>query len=254
MILGLMIGPILLAGCSLMVAPEDDPLYLKMTEMDNRLDRVERLTDNEGLTNLLVKLEALQKDVQELRNDVETLQYESEQSSGRQRDLYLDVDQRLQNIEQAAARSGAELAAISGGAAIATQLAVPGGSDRDNYQAAFDLMKQGRYDEAAAGFQQFLVAFPTSGLTDNAQYWLAETYYVGQNFPQALTEFQALVERYPDSGKIPDAMLKIGYCNYELKAWDASRTALSMVVKDYPETTAARLASQRLGLLKSEGH
>jgi TolA-binding protein len=69
-----------------------------------------------------------------------------------------------------------------------------------------------------------------------------------------LTEFQALLERYPDSGKIPDAMLKIGYCNYELKAWDASRTALSMVVKNNPETTAARLASQRLGLLKSEGH
>jgi len=115
MILGLVAGPVLLAGCSLMVPPEEDPLYLKMTEMDNRLDRVERLTDNEGLTNLLVKLEALQKDVQQLRNDVETLQYDVEQSSGRQRDLYLDVDQRLQSIEQAAARSGAELAAMSGG-------------------------------------------------------------------------------------------------------------------------------------------
>jgi len=91
-------------------------------------------------------------------------------------------------------------------------------------------------------------------LTDNAQYWLAETYYVGQNFPQALAEFQILLELYPDSGKIPDALLKIGYCNYELEAWDASRSALSMVVKNYPETTAARLASQRLDRLKSEGH
>lgn len=245
---------ILLAGCSLMTSPEDDPMYLKMTEIDNRLDRVERLTDNEGLTNLSAKLDALQTDVQELRNAVETLQHESEQSSGRQRDLYLDVDQRLQTIEQAAARSGAELAAVAGGALIAGQLAVPGGSDRENYQAAFDLMKQGQYDEAAAGFRQFLVAFPTSGLTDNAQYWLAETYYVGQDFPQALIEFQALLERYPDSSKIPDALLKIGYCNYELGAWDASRTALSTVVKRYPETTAARLASQRLDRMKSEGH
>jgi len=252
--LGLMVGPILLAGCSLMVPPEEDPLYLKVTEMDNRLDRVERLTDNEGLTNLLMKLDALQKDVQELRNDVETLQYDVEQSNGRQRDLYLDVDQRLQAIEQAAARSGAELAAMAGGAAIAGQLAVPGGSDRDNYQAAFDLMKQGQYDQAATAFQQFLVAFPTSGLSDNAQYWLAETHYVGQDFPQALIEFQTLLDGYPDSRKIPDALLKIGYCNYELEAWGASRTALSAVVKEYPETTAARLASQRLDRLKSEGH
>lgn len=241
-----------LAGCELLTPPEEDPVYLKLTEVDNRLVRVERLIENEGLMTLLTKLEATQRDVQALRNDVETLQYEVEQSSGRQRDLYMDVDQRLQTIEQTALAS-ASLSVLEGGSLNPGQLPVPGGTDRANYQAAFELLKQGRYDQAAIALQQFMVAFPESGLSDNAQYWLAETHYVTQDYQKALPEFQTVLDRYPDSRKIPDALLKIGYCNYELKRFDASREALSAVVASYPETTAARLATQRLDRIKSEG-
>ncbi len=99
-----------------------------------------------------------------------------------------------------------------------------------------------------------MVAFPDSGLADNAQYWLAETHYVSQKYPQALPEFQALLKRYPDSRKIPDTLLKVGYCHYELEDWGAARAALSTVAADYPETTAARLANQRLDRMKGEGH
>ena len=53
---------------------------------------------------------------------------------------------------------------------------------------------------------------------------------------------------------MPDALLKIGYCNYELKRYDAARESLQAVVASYPETTAARLAGQRLDRMTSEGH
>jgi len=248
----LSVGLTFLGGCELMRPPEEDPVYLKLTEIDNRLDRVERLIDNEGLMTLLTRLEATQRDVQLLRNDIETLQHDVGQSSERQRDLYLDVDQRLQTIEQTTTLN-TSLSVLEGGSLNPGQLPVPGGTDRANYQAAFELLKQGRYDQAAIALQQFMVAFPASNLSDNAQYWLAETHYVTQNYSQALPEFQTVLDRYPDSRKIPDALLKIGYCNYELKRYDASREALSAVVATYPETTAARLASQRIDRIKSEG-
>ena len=56
------------------------------------------------------------------------------------------------------------------------QLPVPAGSDSDNYRAAFELLKEQRYEPAAMAFQQFLVTFPDSELADNAQYWLAESH------------------------------------------------------------------------------
>ena len=142
---------------------------------------------------------------------------------------------------------------LDGGALKPGQLPVPGGSDRANYQAAFELLKQGRYKEASAALRQFRVAFPDSALSDNAQYWLAETYYVSQTYDKALPEFQVVVDKYPQSRKIPDALLKIGYCNYELKKYDAARKALRSVVTSYPETTAARLAAQRLERMTTEG-
>jgi len=242
----------MMAGCELMTPLEEDPLYLKMTDIDNRLVRVERLVENEGLMNLFSQLESLQQDVQSLRNDVETMQHQLEQSNSRQKDLYLDVDQRLQRIEQRTA-SNAELSVLEGGSLNPGQLPVPGGTDRANYQAAFELLKQGRYDQAAIALQQFMVAFPTSELSDNAQYWLAETHYVSQEYQKALPAFQLVLERYPESRKIPDALLKIGYCNYEVKRNADARKALTAVVDRFPETTAARLASQRLDQMKNEG-
>ncbi len=238
-----------LVGCDAFIAPENNPTNIRLNEVDQRLSRVERVVNNEGLVNMLSRLDALEQDLASLRNDVETLQYSVEQSDGRQRQLYLDLDQRLGALE----KTGAGAGVLDGQALNPGQLPVPGGTDRANYQAAFELLKQGRYEEASLALQQFMVTFPQSEYNDNAQYWLAETYYVTQDYRKALGEFQVVLDRFPQSRKLPDALLKIGFCNYELQRWDSSRTALSTVVSQYPETTAARLANQRLELLESEG-
>jgi tol-pal system protein YbgF len=199
----------------------------------------------------------LQADSQALRGQVETLQFQLEQASAAQKQQYQDVDQRLQGIEKSATeRSGAQTegtSVLDGKELKSGQLPVPGGSDRANYQAAFELLKQGRHKEANAALRQFMVAFPESSLLDNAQYWLAETDYVRQRYEKALAEFTIVVDKYPKSRKIPDALLKIGYCNYELKRYSAARKSLQAVVTSYPETTAARLAGQRLESMRGEG-
>ena len=74
-----------------------------------------------------------------------------------------------------------------------------------------------------------------------------------QAFGQALGEFEVVITRYPNSRKVPDALLKVGYCNYELKQWDEARAALKRVQGEFPETTAARLAGQRLQRMTEEG-
>ena len=237
-----------MAGCAFM-PPEQDPLYPQMMDIDGRLARVERTVNNDGLVKLLSRIEAMEKDVQGLRNDIETLQYQVDQSNSRQKDLYLDIDKRLQLLEE----STKDLNVLEGGSLNPGQLPVPGGTDRANYQAAFELLKQGRYDQASIALQQFMVAFPSSELSDNAQYWLAETHYVEQKYKKALPEFETVIKRFPNSRKIPDALLKIGFCHYELKQWNSARQALSTVATDYPETTAARLATQRLERMKTEG-
>lgn len=239
-----------IAGCA-MTPPEEDPVMLRLAEIERRIEAVERILANGSLVDLTLQVDELQRQVAELRGRVETQEYRAEESEERQRSLYMDLDERMQGLESGLSRVAA---APGGGQGGPDELPVPGGSDRENYQAAFELLKEQRYEQAAAAFREFLTTFSDSQLADNAQYWLAETYYVTDRFEEALAQFQVVIDRYPRSRKLPDALLKIGYCNYELERWDAARAALSTVAAESPDTTAARLAEQRLKRMTDEGH
>lgn len=229
--------------------PEEDPVARQLEDLDRRLAAVERILANGSLVDMAVQVDNLQRQVAELRGRAEKLEYDAEETAGRQRDLYQDLDMRIQNLEQRTP-SGA----VDSGSLAPGQLPVPGGSDRDNYQAAFELLKNQEYEQAALAFKQFLSTYPDSELSDNAQYWLAESYYVTEQFDQALRQFQVVIEQFPRSRKVPDALLKMGYCNYELGNWDQARAALSRVQQEFADTTAARLAQQRLDRMAGEGH
>ena len=134
--------------------------------------------------------------------------------------------------------------ALVGGAG--TMQGGPQVSDADAYQAAFDELRDGRYPQAAEGFRLFLADYPDSDLRDNAQYWLAESYYVQKDFDGALRGFQTVIADYPASRKIADAWLKVGYCNYELERWPEARQALTTAANQFPDSTASKLAKERL--------
>ncbi len=250
------LGALLVTGCAALPAQED-PVQLRLTDIESRIIRIERMLDNRTLAELAEQLTAAQREAQQLRGDIETLNFELEQGQQRQRQQYVDLDDRLQQVERGVGASGTSLPSSGsgggGGGGGAGQLPLPGAGDRANYQAAFELLKEGRFDESANAFSQFLITFADSPLADNAQYWLAETAYVNRRFGEALPKFQRVLDVYPDSRKSPDALLKVGYCNYELQRWGAAREALQRVVNEFGDTTAARLAQQRLDRMRSEG-
>jgi tol-pal system protein YbgF len=236
------------AGC-VTTPPEQDPVVQRLSEFDSRLLRIERVLTNQSLLDLSQRVEASQNEARMLRGQLEELQHSVGKSQDQQREMYGDVDRRLTSLE-----GGSSARAVPGaGPAIGSALPVPQGDDRQNYQAAFDLLKDGKYPEAVNGFKQYLATFPNATLADNAQYWLGEAHYVMKEFPEALRNFRVVIDKYPESRKIPDALLKIGYCNYELKNFAEARNSLSRVVQQYGDTTAARLASQRLAKMDGEG-
>jgi len=241
------------SGC-VTTPPSEDPVLVKLTEIEDRLNRLERLTANDSLVKMAGEMDEMQTQLRELRGQVETLNFEDQAAADRQRDQYLDLDRRLQSMEQggagtastASTTSGAVAAGAAAGAAAATSTGGPAANERSSYEAAFELLKEGRYEEARKAFEQYLAEFPNSDLAGHSQYWLAETYYVTQDYKSALPAFRKVVSDYGSSRKLPDALLKIGYCQVELGQLGAARKTLADVVSRYPETTAARLASQRL--------
>ncbi|MEO1204170.1 MAG: tol-pal system protein YbgF [Pseudomonadota bacterium] len=248
----LSVAAVSLAGCTALMDPAEDPVMIKLEQIEQRLQAVERVVQNQSLVELSQQVTALERRADEIQGRTEELDYGSTRTAERQRELYQDLDARLQALE-------ADLQALStpsvldGGALAPGELPVPGGSAQENYDAAFELIKEQRYDMAALAFQQFLVTYPDSDRAANAQYWLAEAYYVTNRFEEALSAFRKVRESYPGSSKDADALLKEGYCNYELERWDAARQALAKVQSDYPDTTAARFADQRLERMDEDG-
>jgi len=205
------------------------------------------------LLDLLRQLEELQIEVRQLRNNVEVQGHELEQLKGRQRALYDDLDKRLRDAERRASATAPGAPASVATVAAPSAVRVTTAPQQKEYDAAFDLMKQGLYDRAVKAFRAFLVKYPDSGLADNAQYWIAEGNYVLRNYKLALEEFTKVVND-PQSSKAADALLKIGYVHYELSAYDKARKTLADVQERYPGTSVARLAATRLDKMKKEGH
>jgi tol-pal system protein YbgF len=243
--------------------PEQDPVQIKLNDLDQRLTRIERVVQNQSLLDLSNQIEALRADVRGMHNDVDQLNNSMDTLRRQQRDLYADLDQRMKALEARAAGSAsagspasAAVGAAAGGAAAAagakTGDTLP--TDTSAYQTAFGLLKDGKYDQAIQAFQEFLANYPGSSLADNAQYWLGEAYYVNRSFSEAQGAFQAVIDKYPDSRKVPDALLKIGYCRYEMKLWESARAVLEQVISRYPDAPAAKLAQDRLDKMSTEKH
>ena len=245
-------------------------------ELDERLKRIERLLGTESLLKLFDEVESLGTEVRELRGQLEVMSHTIEQIKQRQRELYLDTDQRLQRIEsgvptqtaspspqpaappaapaQAPAATAETAAPVQPAPAPATTPAaqtppaagIDPFAEQQAYQSAFDLLKSGRYEDAAAAFRQFIAEYPAGSYMDNAQYWLGETYYITRRFEQAVQEFERLVSMHPASQKLTHALLKIGYAHDELGNKAEAERVLGELIERHPQSAAAGLARKRL--------
>ncbi|MBB6249944.1 tol-pal system protein YbgF [Nitrospirillum iridis] len=116
-----------------------------------------------------------------------------------------------------AADTGAVSGPASGGAkgpAISAAPAdaggpLPAGPAQDQYDYAFNLLRQGDAPNAEKAFSQFLKQNPDNPLAANAQYWLGETFYIRGNFKAAAVAFGDGYKKYPKSNKGADYLLKL---------------------------------------------
>jgi len=239
--------------------------------------------DPQVMTNLVIQVQELQDEVRTLRGMLEEQARELDNLKRRQRDQYLDLDQRINAVRgsqpmQPGAGSYAaqpepqavpprdepevrdpmvspsEVAGIGEPNVQSQAVAASPEAEKAAYDRAFQALKELRYADAAEEFQSFLQRYPNSEYADNAQYWLGESYYVTRNYDIALTAFQDLLDRFPESPKAPDALLKVGYTHYELEQWDSARAALTQVQEKFPDSTLSRLAENRLRSMRMEGH
>ncbi|GMQ91407.1 MAG: hypothetical protein BMS9Abin11_0715 [Gammaproteobacteria bacterium] len=201
--------------------------------------------------DLLLQMDRLQKQIQQLRNQVEILTHEVKRLKKRQQVVLGDIDRRVSVLERGVATSTKSVTGNGTASAGAATAAVPSSANESkDFDAAFNLLKQGYYSRAIKAFSEFAGRYPNSALVSNAHYWIGRSHFVLRNFKQALTSFQKVLDDHPKSRKASDALLKIGFTHYEMKNWGLARESLRQVVKRYPGSRNAKSAQIRLNKMK----
>jgi len=118
------------------------------------------------------------------------------------------------------------------------------------YKDAYDTFQKGDLDGGRRKFEAFLKQYPNMELSDNAQFWIGETYFLKKDYEKAILEYEKVIVKYPEGDKVPAALLKQGLAFLELGDKTNGRNILRRVTDRYPQTEQADIAKKKLDALK----
>lgn len=214
----------------------------------------------DGLNRLDARLSALEDNMRELTGKIEELRHAQNQLAVQHERYVSDAELRFQTLEskltqltpdpnaQAQQAQNAQTAQnqqpvtpLQNDPAQAAATAqpqppapIPNANAGEVYEKALTLLQQANYVGAEAAFKQFLTQFPDHRLSSNAQYWLAETYYVRGNYGESAVEFLKSYQTYPKAIKAPDSLLKLGLSLSQLNNKAEACTTLAKLSKEFP--------------------
>lgn len=199
---------------------------------------------------LYSQLQQMQQELAELRGLVEQQNYELSQLKDQQRQRYLDLDHRLNQLKMSpAAATTPEVPTAA--APVSPVSSQPAYDDKSVYDKAIGLMRERKFPDAIGLLEELISSAPQSSYIPNAQYWLGELNMAvtPPDYETAKRYFVSLLRDYSDHQKVPDALYKLGQLYNSQGETAKAKVTLEKVIADYPSRQAAKLAKQLLSRL-----
>ena len=233
-----------------------DPMRSSQAEIQSDLDQMRgelrrvsgRIEENEHLLSRAVERDLTDQDamrtaVTRLSDQMATLEAMVEQQH-----RYLGLESLVPEKTQEAAPAAPDVAAPVAGPAPARPAAAA--KETDLYENSLALFRNGRHEEAIAGFRGFLRTNPKADQAENANFWIGESYYALRQYEQAILAYQEVIKNYPKGSKAANATLRQGMAFLEINDKTSARLLLDRVTKNYPNTSEAKIAQQKLATLR----
>lgn len=172
------------------------------------------------------QLDAQNQLIQTLTEKVEHLEFELATLGNKVDRINQDVDFRLNelNTSENTEKTGKNS---------------PKSGDKEAYDAAYNELKKGNYEQAEQAFLKFMTDYSTSDLIGNANYWLGESYYARGQYAEAAGLFADGFTKYKDNSKAPDNMLKLGLTMKALNKKTEACTAFKGLASEFPKANSA---------------
>jgi tol-pal system protein YbgF len=212
----------------------DDEARKAILDLRTQVDALQQSkAESSAVLDLSNQNEQLRQEVARLNGQIEMLTNELANAQQRQKDFYVDLDNRLRKLEPQSVSVDGKDATVQV-------------SEQQSYDNALALFKSGNYKKSGAAFADFIQQYPQSAYAPSAQYWIGNAFYSQNDYRNAIAAQQTLIKKYPDNPKAADAMLNIASSYVALKDRKAAKKSLESLVAQYPNTPAAQTAKERL--------
>jgi tol-pal system protein YbgF len=215
-----------------------------------RLDKIEHILENmrESQAQLSYTIESMRSEIQNMRGEVEEHAFQLERLSERQRDMYRDIDSRLNDLKNQAVVATTQQTTPT----TTTTSAEPNNatvSEHTAYNDVFGLVRSKKYNQAIQAYQQFLQNYPNSRYVPDSYYWIGQMYYAQRKLDNASESLLVVVEKYPESKKAPGALFRLAAIMEDQNKVAQAKTYYQQIIADYPDKSEAKKAKKKLETL-----
>ena len=202
---------------------------------------------DEGVELLYQKISELEKEIAELRSQLEENSVLVERSLELQQQRYLDLDSRileLSSIEKnIVSESSEESLAISYEQ-----------EEKLLYKNALELFEASRYAEALKIFSEVIISYPDGIYTPDAYFWSGELFLTQGLYEDAKLSYAKVFEQFPDHARSADSLYKLG----EIYRIDSdlieATNYYERVVSLFPDSGAAQLSKKSIKIITEESN
>jgi tol-pal system protein YbgF len=202
---------------------------------------------DEGVELLYQKISELEKEIAELRSQLEENSVLVERSLELQQQRYLDLDSRIlelsSNKKNIVSESSEESLAISYEQ-----------EEKLLYKNALELFEASRYAEALEIFSEVIISYPDGIYTPDAYFWSGELFLTQGLYEDAKLSYAKVFEQFPDHVRSADSLYKLG----EIYRIDSdlieATNYYERVVSLFPDSGAAQLSKKSIKIITEESN
>tara|TARA_B100000902_G_scaffold77777_1_gene82536 strand:+ start:163 stop:840 length:678 start_codon:yes stop_codon:yes gene_type:complete len=201
---------------------------------------------DESFELLYQKIEALEKEIQDLRNLLEENSILVDRSLELQQQRYLDLDARILELSKLDSSK-----MVINEAQVLDQI---NEVEVDLYKQALSLFEESRFAEALEIFSDIIISFPEGNFAPDAYFWSGELFLAQEMYEDAKLSYQNVVDQFPNHQRSPDSLFKIAEI-YRLQGQqDKAESTYNNVIENFPDTGASQLSIKSKENLKEESN
>jgi TolA-binding protein len=224
-------------------------IRVRLEALNKRMTELEQALQNSAQSQiqLLNENERMRSEIARLRGQLDETDLSNRSKKSQQKDLYLDVDKRLQEQRGLVESLQAQLKQLE-----PVNIEVNGvnyrvsGDEKTKFELLESALGAQEFKKTVRLSQEFEKEHPNSALIADVLFIKGTALYADKELRPSIAARRDLMNRFPKHPTIPQAMLNLAAALEETGNPNTARRTLEELIKAHPKSTAAAEARKRL--------